>query len=100
MPTYEIIKDKASGSVRLVSKHYSVIAVRERGHVWVKVSGDQYATGRAFRVQALTAIHDAVTDFEMKVILLHFYRQARDFGKNMPTIKYINYASIFGSCFD
>lgn len=100
MSTYEVVKDKSSNSIRLISQHYSVIAVRERGHIWIKVSGDQWATGRAFRIQGLTNIHDRINDFEMKVVLLHFYKKAREFGKNMPNLRHTNYAEIFGSCFD
>lgn len=98
MPTYKIERD--GETTRLISKKYRVEAKRLKGHVWVKVTANTYAHGKRFTKQGLTNIHDAVTPFEMRVILLHFARIARQYAKNGPTLRYTNYAEIFGSCFD
>lgn len=93
--TYQITNK--DGYWKFKSKRYTVSATRSKGHIWICVSGP--GSTRWTR-KGLTAITDKVTDFEMKVILIHFARQARRYGKGMPTLKYVNYADIFGSCFE
>ncbi len=95
--TYDIAKNK-DGIWTYKSKKYLVTATKAKGHVYVIVSSS--ANYKYWKRKGLTAIHDKVSDFEMRVILIHFAKQARDYGKNMPTLKYVNYAHIFGSCFE
>lgn len=94
--SYVITKDE-NNIYSLKSNKYRVTATKAKGHIWIAVSGP--GTKRWTR-KGLTSIHSAVTDFEMRVILLHFSRQARQFGKAMPNIRYVNYADIFGSVFE
>jgi hypothetical protein len=76
------------------SLKYRVDVSKTKGHVYVTIAGPK------FKLRGLTSISDRVTDFETKVVALHFYKKAREFGKNMPTLKYVNYACIFGGCFE
>ena len=93
MSTYKFTKDSKTGSLTLKSQKYRVSVLKAKGHVYTIISGP------GFRLRGLTAIHDRVNDFELRVIALHFSKKARDFGKSMPKVQYVNYAEIFGSCF-
>lgn len=98
MPTYKFEYNKEIGSITLVYRKSRITALRAKGHVWVKITSSPY--GKNFKLQGLTSISDSINDFELKFVLLFFAKQARDYGKNMPSLNYINYANIFGSIFD
>lgn len=92
MKTYEFKKQQSC--LILKSKRFTIRAAKKNGHIHILIKGP------TFRKQGLSAVHDEIDEFEIMVVALHFYKKAREFGKQMPTIQYVNYADIFGSCFE
>lgn len=75
------------------------IELREaKGHIHATIRGPN-----DYRRQGLSAVTSDLTQFELKVTALHFYRLARDYSNRAMIsswIDYVNYAEIFGSCFE
>lgn len=80
---------------RLKSKQWTISIKDKDGHLQVIAKGPNYSK------QARTQVHCELSPFERKAALLYFYqlaRQARPFQEN--PFKHVNYAEIFGSCFE
>jgi hypothetical protein len=90
MKTYRF--NKINNRLRLKSKTYTVYVSKKNGHLHVEVRGP------SLKRQGLTNITSNITYFEEKVVALHFYKQARDYGKLLSIDA--NYAEVCGSCFD
>lgn len=85
-------------SIRLKTKQWRVDMREVDGHVHVTIHGPN-----GYRKQGLSSIKTGLTKFELKVTALHFYRLARDHDNRVHRhsyIEFVNYADIFGSCFD
>lgn len=88
---YTITKTKKTVTLR--SKKYRIDVTSIGGHLYVR------ARGPYFKRRGLTSVKSDLSMFELKVSSLYFYKLAREYGKSM-NIRHVNYAEIFGSCFD
>lgn len=87
-----------NGYCLLRSDKWRVHLMPKNEHMHVKITGPY-----GFRVQGLSSVKSDLTQFELKVAALHFWRLARDTHwakNNSQWINHVNYAEIFGSCFD
>lgn len=99
MKTYKIKHLKDYGITDLSSKKWNIKLMRVKGHIHVFIKGPK------FRKSGLTSIKAELSPFESKVVSLYLYkivRNAENKGErpNSINIKSINYAEVFGSCFD
>jgi len=100
MSTYKF-KQTKDGCLLISNKNkYRVYVVRHpKDHLWVRM-----VIRGTTRVQGLTSIKSQVSQFEIKVVALHFYKIARENRLGPPSVLKNalneNYTGIFGSCFD
>lgn len=93
----EFNKDKTLKRIQLRSKTWRVLLQSKKGHIHVTLKGPA-----GYKRQALTSVKDTLTPLEAKIAAFHFYRlgRANILTGFKPGLQYVNYAEIFGSCFD
>lgn len=86
---------KLNSTLTLKSKRYTVTIRTHKEHIHVTMKGPNG------NKKGLTSIKSDVPLFEAKVVCLYFYMQLRELnGKNYLFLENVNYANIFGSCFE
>lgn len=95
MSTFTFIKSGRGISLRSQNKHWHIRVMPKNGHLYVSIDGREF--GRRVRKRGLTSVTDNLTQFEVRAAALYFYQLART-GR-VDEIRHVNYAEIFGSCF-